>query len=73
MHIFGIADIIFRDMPRRRNLMVLKADAYETLEELDYDTEEVIQYNSPIYTVLDLDTGQVYDMSYVLENGQKVA
>lgn len=53
--------------------MVLEAEKYEVLEEEDYDTGEPIQYKSPIYMVLDLDTGQTYTMSSVLEQGQKVA
>lgn len=73
MHIFGVGDIIFRDTPRRRNLLILAADEIRSSEYLDYDTDSMETYQYPVYTVLDLDDGSIYDMDTDLETGEKVA
>lgn len=73
MHIFGVGDIIFRDTPRRRNLLILVADQIAQKECEDYDTGNMETYAYPVYTVLDLDNGSIYDMDTDLETGDKVA
>lgn len=73
MHIFQVGDIIFRNTPRRRNLLILAAEETGTTNTYNYETDEPEVKYFPLYTVLDLDNGSTYGMDIDLEIGEKVA
>ena len=72
-HRFAEGDIIFRDTPRRRNVLILEAVRVEKQETLDYDSGEVMFDAVAVYVILDLQTNERYSMlASELDMGTKV-